>query len=135
MHARRQRRGEAIKEDLHRGGADLGQDEGESVVGASADGAVEPSRGIAVVDQALGSDAVLEPDTRAAAFLADAGLILAPELYLGVGMGLCDGPQRSGEAPFLKRSCAAASAFGWLGRAFCQDRFSDFTRRSIPPSA
>lgn len=134
MHAPRQGGGEAVEEDLHGGGADLGQDEREGVVRAGADGAVEPGRGIAVVDQALGSDAALEPDAGAAAFLANPGLVLAPELDLGLGMGLRDGAQRGGEAPFSKRSCAAVSAFGWLGRVFCQDRLSDFTRRSMPPS-
>lgn len=87
-----------------------------------------------MVDQALGPDATLEPDAGAAALLADPGLVLAPELDLRFGMGTGDGAQCGGEAPFLKRSCAALSALGWLGRVFCQDKSSDFTSRSMPPS-
>jgi len=87
-----------------------------------------------MVDHALGADAAFEPRTDPATLLADPGLVLAPELDLCFGMGVRDGAQRGGEAPFLKRSCAALSALGWEGRVFCQDRFSDFTRRSMPPS-
>jgi hypothetical protein len=87
-----------------------------------------------MVDDAHGADAPLEPDPRAAALLADAGFILAPELHLGVGVAARDLAERGGEAPFLKRSCAALSAFGWRGRVFYQDRSSAFTSRRMPPS-
>lgn len=88
---------------------------------------------MALVDDALGADAPLEPDAGATAFLANTGFILAPELKLGFGMAARDLAQRGSETPFLKRSCAALSAFGWRGRVFCQERLRDFTSRSMPP--
>jgi hypothetical protein len=89
---------------------------------------------VAAVDDAGRADAAFVPDARAASLLPDPGLVLAPELDLGAGAPPRDFGQRGGEAPFLKRSCAARSAFGWLGRVFCQERSSDLTSRRMPPS-
>jgi len=89
---------------------------------------------VALVDGAGRTEAALVPDAGTAAFLADAGLVLAPELDFGLGVGAADRVQGGGEAPLLNRSCAALSALGWLGRTFCQERLSDFTSRSIPLS-
>ena len=86
-----------------------------------------------MVDNAPRAEAAGEPDPRAAALLADAGLVLAPELDLGPGTRPRNRAQRRGEAPLLNRSCAAGFAFGWLGRVFCRERSSDFTSRSMPP--
>ena len=87
-----------------------------------------------MIDDAFGAEAALVPDPGAAALLADTGLILAPELDLGVGVVLGNFAQRGGEAPLLNRSCAALSALGWRGRIFCQDRSSALTSRRMPPS-
>ncbi len=132
--ARREVHGEAVEEDLHGCGAGLRQDEREGVVGAGAHRAVDPGRGVTAVGHASGPNAALEPNPRAASFLADAGLVLAPELQLGIGMAPGDLGQRRRKAPFLKRSCAATSACGCRGRVFCQDRSSALTSRSMPPS-
>ena len=75
----------------------------------------------------------LVPDVRDAPLLADAGLILEPQLdplglrmggrYLGAALGQV----------FLNGSCSARlAARGCTGRAFCHDRFRLLTRRSIP---
>jgi hypothetical protein len=67
---------------------------------------------MALVDTALGADAALIPDADIAAFLANPGLVLAPELDLGTRVIAGDAAQASSEAPFLKRSCAALSTLG-----------------------
>ena len=82
--------GAAIGEDLHGGCVNPGQDPCEGIVVAAADGARARGRGVAVLDHAVGPDATLEPDTRAAAVPADAGLVAAPELDVGPGVGLRD---------------------------------------------
>ncbi len=100
MHALRQGRGEAVEKGLHRRRADLGDDQRQGLVGAGADGGVEPGGSVAVVDDALGAETALVPDPGAAALLADPRLILAPELDFGVGVTPGDFAQRDREAPF-----------------------------------
>ena len=129
-----QRGGEGVEEGLGGGRADLGGDQGEGLVGAGADRGVQPRGGVAAIHHAARAAAPFIPDAGAAALLADTGLILAPDLDCGLGMGARDRVQGGGEAPFLKRSRAAGSACGWLGRVFCQDRPRDFTSRRMPPS-
>ena len=87
-----------------------------------------------MIDDALGAATAFVPEPGAAAFLADPGLVLAPELDLGRGMPAGDLVQGGGEAPFLKRACAALSALGWRGRVFCQDSPSALISRRMPPS-
>jgi hypothetical protein len=67
-----------------------GMTRAKAVVGAGADGGVEPGRGVAVVDHALRADAALEPGPDAAALLANTGFVLAPKLHLCVGMASGD---------------------------------------------
>jgi hypothetical protein len=62
---------------------------------------------MALVDAAFGPDAALIPDRGTATFLANPGLVLAPELDLGIRMIAGYPAQGCGVAPFLKRSCAA----------------------------
>jgi len=125
---------EAVEKGLHCRRPHLGEHEGEGLVGAGADGAEDPGRRVPLVDDAARAGAALVPDTGTATLLAHAGLVLAPELNLGVGVGTGGLLQGGGEAPFLNRSLAAGSALGWLGRVFCQLRSSDFTSRSMPLS-
>ena len=87
-----------------------------------------------LIDDALGATAAFIPEPGAASFLTDASFILAPELDLGLGVLARDLVQRRGEPPFLKRSCAALSAFGWRGRVFCHERPSALISRLMPPS-
>ena len=74
---------------------------------------------MALVDGAPRAAAALESDAGAAALLADTGLVLAPQLHLGVGVAPRYLAQRGGEAPFLNRSCAALSVLGWSGLMNC----------------
>src|SRR4051812_17337182 len=134
MRALWQGRGKAVEEGLHGHRADLGDDQREGLVAAGADGGVEPGGGVTVVDDAFGAEATLVPDPDAAALLAHTGLVLAPELDLGVGVTLGHLVQRGGKTPLLNRSCAALSALGWRGRIFCQDRSSVLISRRMPPS-
>ena len=89
---------------------------------------------MALVNDAVRTGAALVPDAGTAALLANTGLVLAPELNFGTGVGAGDLSQGCGKAPLLNRSLAAGSAFGWLGRVFCQLRSSDFTSRNMPLS-
>jgi hypothetical protein len=129
-----QGRGEAVEGGPHRAGADLGQNQGGGLVGAGPDGAIEPGRGVAVVDHALGADAALVPRPHAASLLTHSRLVRAPELHFDIGGGLRDGAQRGGKTPLRKRSCAALSAFGWRGRVCCQDRSGALASRGMPLS-
>ena len=87
-----------------------------------------------MIDDALRPAAAFVPAPGTAALLADTGFILAPELDLGLGVLARDLVQRRDEPPFLKRSWAVLSAFGWRGRVFCQDSPSALISRRMPPS-
>lgn len=89
---------------------------------------------MALVDNAVWSEAALVPDAGAAVLLAHPGLVLAPELNVGTRVGAGDLAQGCGKAPPLNRSLAAGFPLGWLGRVFCHERSSDFTSRSMPLS-
>jgi hypothetical protein len=119
MHMGRQRRREAVKEGLHGGRTNLGEYESEGQVGAGSNRADDPGGRVALVDPAPGADAALEPDADTATFLADPGLVLAPELDLSIRVIAGDPTQGGSEASSFKRSCAALSALGWCGRVFC----------------
>ena len=122
------------EEQVHRHGRDLGQDRRDAGAALGADRAEQVRRGEAMLAPPTRAHALLVPDVGRAALLADAGLVLEPQLHprrLGMsGGGLADQP---GQA-FLKRSRAAGSAPGWTGRDFCRERSRRLTNRSIPLS-
>ena len=62
-----------------------------------------------------------------------AGLVHEPELDPFAGVPARDLLDQTGQV-FLNRSCALGSASGWTGRAFCHERSSPLSSRSIPLS-
>jgi hypothetical protein len=92
------------QEQAHRRGRDLGQDQRDAGVPLGADGAEQVDRGEAVLAPPARAHAPLVPDVGGAALLADAGLVLEPQLDpRGLGMLGRDPAHHLGQA-FLNRS-------------------------------
>ena len=102
--------GEGVEIEAHHLGIGSGQDQGEGIIGAGADGAVDVDRLEALVGAQDWADALFEPDMGVAALLPDAGFVLEPELNLLAFMPLGDALYGFGEPPFLKAFWAEASA-------------------------
>ena len=122
--------GEAGEEQVHEIGIDGGEHESE--VGA----ARRMHDGIDIgplVADLPGPPGALSPAPPAMAdppLVADAGLVLKPELDALAGMGLANRLQARAKPPFLKLSSASGSFFAWAGRIFWRDKSR---RRSIRP--
>ena len=101
----------------HGRGIAAGQDQARGLALSWTDGAEEPSRTGPLVTRCRGPAAALCPSSGDLVLLADAGLVLKPNLYLFVAAdrsgNLC---QRGGEV-FLKAAWASRSWAGWRGRA------------------
>lgn len=113
--------GEAVEEQLHDGGADTGEHEGEVLAGGRSDRGEDVGPLVAVLAQARRTLALEPPAMTDPPLVADASLILEPELQAFARIGLGRGAQCGAEPLFLKRSCALASLSGWCGRAFCRE--------------
>ena len=117
----RQRGGELGQKQVHRGGIDERQHQGEVLAGGGADGGEDVGPLIALLHQA-GRPLALEPPTVARPpLVADAGLVLEPQLQALAGMRRGGCRQGRPEPLFWKRSCAFASRRGWAGRAFWRE--------------
>lgn len=93
-------------------GADMRQDESGRGAAVGADGAEQPDGVMTVVARDGGSCAALGPDVGERALLADAGLVLEPDLdRLVARRRRQDGRYEVGEV-FLNASCAARSRCG-----------------------
>ena len=103
---------ETLQKDRHGLGGDRRHHQGEVVAGGWADGGIDIGPGEAAVAQAGWALAALVPAVGDAALVAEAGLVLEPQLQPLVGVGQLRLPQRSLQAPFLKRSCAIWSVLG-----------------------
>lgn len=113
--------GEAGEKQVHDLGVDGGQHEGEVLASGRAHGGEDVGPLVALV---AATRRALTPDPPAVtdpALVADAGLVLEPQLEPLLGMRRGGGLQRLAEPPFLNASRAAGSPFGCDGRAFCQD--------------
>jgi hypothetical protein len=103
---------ELIEEGLHDVGRDDRHDQAEGGIALRADGAEEVDGGMALVFNAGGAAAFLEPSAAIPAGLADPGLVLQPDLdALGLGMGRCGLGDQIAEF-FLKSAWALRSDFG-----------------------
>jgi len=109
--------GEFVDKRLHGGHARLRQHEGHACV-APGQSLRRSCNLVAHVFEASRSDAALVPDTAGAADLSDASLVLEPQLDCAAVRPLLGDPLQSARESFSKRSRAAGSAFGWLGRVF-----------------
>src|SRR3954462_3543927 len=106
------------------------QDEPGGDLALWADRAEQVGPGVAAVARRPGAGAATRPDPGQRALLADAGLVLKPDLdRLAAGvLGQCL-LRQLGEA-FLKASWAASSAFGCLG--LTDRRAKPSRRRTLP---
>ena len=121
-----------VEHELHGGGLDSGQDQGDAGVALRADRAEQIDGLVAQVAAAAGPLPLLEPSSAGPPGLADSGLVEEPDLEpLGLGMGRSQlGDQR--QEFFLKVCWAFGSACGCTGRVFCQDRPRSCSSRSMP---
>src|SRR3954471_14630716 len=123
----------AADRQVQAGGLGVGvrEDEGGADRPFGADRAERVGPGVAAVARGSGAGAAARPDPGQGALLADAGLILEPDLdRLAAGALGQRLAYQLGEA-FLNAACAAASAFGCWGRT---DRRAKPSRRSTLPT-
>ena len=129
-----QRLAEPVQERLHGRGGHLGQHEREALPRRGLHGGEQVRPGVALVAKARRALAAGEPTVADAPFLPEAGFVLEPERQALAGMCRRGPVQRGLQPPFANASRAAASALGWLGRAFCRDRPSALTTLLMCPS-
>src|SRR4051794_2530471 len=111
-------------------GVGVGQDEGGTDGPLRTDRPEQVGPGVAAVAGRPGPGAAPRPDPGQRALLADAGLILEPDLdRLAAGVLGQRLAYQLGEA-FLNASCAASSAFGCLG--LTDTRLKPSRRRTLP---
>jgi hypothetical protein len=100
---------------------------------AGAHGGEDVGPVVAPVARRRGAAAGEEPAVADPALVADAGLVLGPQLEPLVEVRRGGGAQGACKAPFLKAWRAAGSPLGCSGRAFCQDRPRRRSTRHSPP--
>ena len=132
MGAGADRLGELVEHGLHGGGAHRRQGQRDTDVAGRADRAEQIDRSVTQVADSARAHAPREPAATDPTGLADPGFVEEPDLeLLGLRMGARNlGDQR--REFFLKRAWAWRSASGWIGRAFCQERSSSWSSRSMP---
>jgi hypothetical protein len=101
-----------VEEDLHGGGVDRGQDEGDVLAGGGPDRGEDVGPLIAKLPEPRRPLAAPPPAMTDPALVADPRLVLEPELNALAGMAGGDFGYALGKPPFLKASCASASRFG-----------------------
>src|SRR5437764_11965917 len=112
-------------------GVGVGQDQGGADGALGADRAEQVGPRVATVAGRSRPGAAPRPDPGQGALLADAGLVLEPDLdRLATGMLGQRSRHQLGEA-FSNAACAASSAFGCLGRT---DRRAKPSRRGTLPT-
>ncbi len=114
--------GEGIEEQPGGAGGDLRQDQREVVAGGRPDGAEDVGPLVPPVADPRRPLAAQPPAVTDPTLVADAGLVLEPELEALVGMRFGRRLQGRAEPPFLKRRCASGSPWGCTGRAFCREK-------------
>lgn len=114
--------GEGVEEQPGGAGGDLRQDEREVVAGSWPHGAEDVGPLVSPIADPWRPLAAQPPAMADPAFVADARLVLEPELKALVGMGLGRRLQGGAEPLFLKRLCASALPCGCTGRAFCREK-------------
>ena len=107
-----QRGGEMGEEKCHHAGIDEGQHQGEVLAAGGAHGGEDVGPFVAELSRPPGSPAPMPPAMTDPALVADAGLVLEPELEPLAGARRPDAAQLFLEPPFLKRSSASASFSG-----------------------
>jgi hypothetical protein len=116
MGARRDGAGDLGEVVVHRGGIGEGHNEAGGSAAGRADRPEDVGPLVAGVARRPWSGSASGPDPGERALLADARLVLEPDLERLAAGGLGDRRgYRLGEA-FLKASCASGSVFGWRGR-------------------
>ena len=116
MSARRDGAGDLGEVCVHRRGVCDGHDAARGRAALGADRAEDVGPLVAGVARRPRARAALRPDPGEGALLADAGLVLEPDLERLAARSLWDRRgYRLGEA-FLKASCASGSVFGCRGR-------------------
>ena len=117
----RQRGGELGQKQVHRCGIDDRQHQREVFAGGGADGGEDIGPLVALLREAGGTLALQPPAVAYPPLVADARLVLKPELQALAGM--CFGRRLQGGAQplFWKRCCAFLSRPGWAGRAFWRE--------------
>jgi hypothetical protein len=112
MRARRDLAADLGEVEVHGSGVGVRQHEPGPDAAGGADRAEEVGPGIAAILRGGGARTALGPDAGERALLANAGLVLQPDLdRLAASLGRQDGLYEGGEVP-LKDACAAAS---WPG--------------------
>lgn len=114
--------GEGVEEQARRPCGDLRQHEGEILAGQGSHRTEDVGPLVAAVAQARRSLAAAPPAMTDAALVADARLVLEPQLQALPGMGVGDGVQGGAKPPFWKRRCASPSLCGCTGRAFWREK-------------
>ena len=114
--------GEAGEEQVHDLGVEGGQHEGEVLAGGRAHGGEDVGPLVADLTWARGAPAPGPPAMTDPALVAEAGLVLEPELEALVGVGFGGRLQGRAEPLFLKRSCASGSLCGCAGRTFWREK-------------
>jgi len=116
--AGRDGRGDCDEMQVHRLGVAGGQDQAGALALLGADGTEDVGRGGSLVARSAGAGPALGPPARDLVLLADARLVLEPNLYGPDIDGLLarNFVQARGEA-FLKSSIAPSAWAWWRGRA------------------
>ena len=112
MDLRRAGRRDVVEEDLHGGGVDRGQDEGDVLAGGGPDRREDVGPLVAELLKARRALAPSPPAVADPALVADPRLVLEPQLDPLVRMARGGRGYRLGKPPFLKAVCASASRLG-----------------------
>lgn len=104
VHLLGQRGGEVFKEQVHDRCVDAGQHEGEVLAGGWTHGREDVGPLVTILAEARSTLALEPPAMADPAFVADARLVLEPELELLLGMRASDRFQSVAEPLFLNRS-------------------------------
>jgi hypothetical protein len=131
MHLRGQRGADLIEVQLHHGGVGAGQNQADGTVARGTEGAEDIGIVVARIDGHGRTRPFRGPAVGPAAFLADAGFILAPQFnaFIGVRGGDC---LEFGGKVFLKDATASTACAGCFGRPLIQDCPSRCSRLQTP---
>jgi hypothetical protein len=116
--ARRDGRGDFDEMQVHRLGIAGGQDQAGAFALLGADGTEDVGRGGALIARCAGAGTALRPPARDLVLLADARLVLEPNLYdLDIDRLLARNLVQARGEVFLKSSIAPSTWAWWRGRA------------------
>jgi hypothetical protein len=131
MHLRGQRGADLVEVQLHHGGVGVGQNQADGTVARGTEGAEDIGILVARIDGHRRPRPFGGPAMGTAAFLPDAGFILAPQFNAFSGMRGGD-VLECGREFFLKDATASTACAGCFGRPLIQDCPSRWSRLHTP---